>query len=496
MTGRTVKEEMSEVTGLRSKHQSNRIVRAPAKLSINERYRRLIPYMTFYYANDLATTTTERYHERNIEVQKAEIVEAGTLRPHERDPKMHYITRHNNIPLYQGNRLTQYNIASSNPSKLYYKSISPVQYHHVPKVSQNYNPVTLNTFENSGRVNYERFAPKPFKSSNVQYITPRKPHVNVYQTENVANVQYYSSEKEKSPIYKLIPYEQAPPVKIIPEIQLIETPKKSHDVSGVGKNEVYVPIRPDQHEYVNEGVYRYQLSDNIRKPPTIVSEVYYEKQPQSELVHPVVLQTGFKPISGPPAQPIETIHYDDDRDTFSVKLNNKPTVESSVQPTETTQYSHDTDTFSAELSNQQKITDSHSIDYTEHTTMPSYETVNPALYDSTNKVTLSDIIHSLQLNKSIPKQITKQNFGSSINTLLQVLNVIKAQQSDIKSTNLHPAKFETVQSTVSPTTEAEIEFQEEPYLAPVNTPSQHLDGKNHKFIFLVGQKIYDVKQNL
>lgn len=57
-----------------------------SKLSINERYRRLIPYMTFYYANDLAVPTTDNV--KDVEVEKAEIIETGEIRDDmQREPK-------------------------------------------------------------------------------------------------------------------------------------------------------------------------------------------------------------------------------------------------------------------------------------------------------------------------------------------------------------------------------------------------------------------------
>ncbi|XP_045515692.1 uncharacterized protein LOC123708823 isoform X2 [Pieris brassicae] len=110
------------------KYKTNKVIKINStKIGINERYRRLIPYMTFYYANDIATPSTvpQQDQGKSVEVDKAEIIETGNINPNQREERViNSFLRHKNIPRYQGNRLTQHNIASANPGKFYLKEIN------------------------------------------------------------------------------------------------------------------------------------------------------------------------------------------------------------------------------------------------------------------------------------------------------------------------------------------------------------------------------------
>ncbi|XP_072929221.1 uncharacterized protein [Epargyreus clarus] len=433
------------------------------RLSLNERYRRLIPYMTFYYANDAASPTEDT---KNIEVEKAQIVEAGTFNENQRQPKVIYSShRHNNIPRYQGNRLTQHNIASANPSRFYYKEV-PVLYQNSPKVSSNYNPLLLdhNVLDNQDN-NFVRFIPKQIKSPSAPF-TPinRKPAVNIYNSNDAANVQYYIFEKDPVPKYKLIPYEQTPPIKYVPEIENVDLSKK-HPPLNLPKESVYINQRPVRPQYFYDSVNT--QTPKTRKPPTIISESYYEKRP-TLLVQPVI-ESGFRPIIGSSILTTETPTY----------------VEAPTQ-------SHEAPlTSDLEQKNGTPLTNSlplKPVDNAQYQYVVEQPTQRPEENKPSNTITLADLLNSLQLNKAIPKPITRENIGSSIRTLLQVLTALKATppQNDVDPPVLStPKPFEApvipavttispVQSTLASEPE-DTDFHEEPYLAPVQTPSQHLD---------------------
>ena len=463
------KVEETTVRATRGKKQKININNNSTNLSINERYRRLIPYMTFYYANDLATPTTDNI--REVEVEKAEIVETGGVNHanHRQPKKIIYSNR--NIPRYQGNRLTQHNIASANPTKIYYKGGVPI-YQTQGKVTQNYNPllseynVLVHNDYDSGRVVHKpisKLPPGTFVSST------RKPYFNLYNEES-PNIRYYLPEKPK---YKLVPYEQTPPVKVSENDSVYDITKKPIPVPVsvlIPKEQVYLKPRPNRPHYVYDNVEVQQA--NIRKQPTIVSESYYEKQrPLHSLSQPVI-QSGFRPIFNSPQ------YFKDD------------TIYSSSLP-------------EADTNSDQRHQEAHG-----QPAPNNYEEFKPQYYqhvteqtpfkapqESSNTIPLASLLNSLQLNKSIPKPITKENVGASIRTLLQVLNVLKAvpQQNSVVTPVLStPKPFVAVKVIAKPETEAQQdpeggehqpdeELTAEPYLAPVIPPSQHLDGKLYTY---------------
>ncbi|KAJ8724468.1 hypothetical protein PYW08_015942 [Mythimna loreyi] len=429
------------------------------KLSINERYRRLIPYMTFYYANDLATPTTDNIKE--VEVEKAEIVESRGV--NHREPKK-IIYSNRNIPRYQGNRLTQHNIASSNPTKIYYKSGVPI-FQTQGKVSQNYNPllseykVLVHNDYDTGRLIQKQIP----KSPGIAFISStRKPYLNLYN-ENTPNIRYYFPEKPK---YKLVPYEQTPPVKVAENENVYDITKKPIPVPVsvlIPKEQVYLKPRPARPHYVYDNADVQQA--NIRKQPAIVSESYYEKQrPLHSLAQPVI-QSGFRPIFNSP-------QYSKDATIYSTSL---PEADSNFEPQK----------------QQEAHVQSAPINYEEF--KPQYyehvmeQTPFKVPQETSNTIPLATLLNSLQLNKSIPKPITKENVGASIRTLLQVLNVLKAvpQQDDVVAPVLStPKPFVAVEVLAKPELDAHRDPEHETapeeeltaeYLAPVNPPSQHLD---------------------
>ncbi|CAG9787258.1 unnamed protein product [Diatraea saccharalis] len=440
------------------------------KLSINERYRRLIPYMTFYYANDLVSSTTESA--KDVEVEKAEIVEAKTIQHQSefRQPKKIYYNSNRNIPLYQGNRLTQYNIASANPTKYFHKGISAT-----PQTikNSNFNPLlsdhrglSNNDFE------YERIVPKPiFKAPSAPFSPPtRRPYLNFYENEDSGNIRYYIPDKDYTPKYKLVPYEQTPPVKVAPQVENIYHVTKPLVAVPVQtpKEQVYVKPRPVRPVYVYDNI---NIPQSLagRKQPSIVSESYYEKQrPHSPVAQPVI-ESGFKPILSTPIHTTQSSLY-----------------QSSLSDTPINQF---------ESEKQQKVTViENPVEKPEEGVLnPNYfqyladqPTYKPT-YAQSNTVSLADLLNSLQINKSIPKPITRENVGASIMTLLQVLNALKSlPPSEVETPILSTPKPFIENKAVEVTTKPEVvtpisivtenpDFHDEAYLAPVNTPSQHID---------------------
>ncbi|XP_045496656.1 uncharacterized protein LOC123695019 [Colias croceus] len=422
------------------------------KIGINERYRRLIPYMTFYYANDIATPAT-RQEAKSIEVEKAHIVETGNITPNQRDERViHTFGRHKNIPRYHGNRLTQHNIASANPTKLYLKEILPAFYQPAHKPNPNYNPVPTG-FSVHGERDYDRYI-KPNKPSiSVPFAQPtRKPYLNVQQNED-ANIQYYLLEKEEATKYKLVPYEQTPPIKYLNQPDEVELNRQQYHPVVIQKESVYIKPKPTQPQYNYQNYNNQQYK--TRRPPTTISEMYYEKQtPVVPLAEPVI-EGGFRPILSSQIHATERPH-----------LTPQPYHERVPE----------FDEISEEIPNRKP-------NYQYVLEEPSYIS-KPTHNEKTNTVSLAELLNSLQINKSIPKPITKDNVSASIATLLQVLNTLKAQQNVVEAPVLStPKAFEApeVITTPSPPTPPtldspqSVEFNEEPYLAPVNTPSQHLD---------------------
>lgn len=425
------------------------------KLALNERYRRLIPYMTFYYANDIVTPTTD--NTRNVEIEKAQIVEAKDIgHSIQRQPKKIFYSSQRNIPRFQGNRLTQYNIASSNPTKIFYKNGVPV-YQSPVKVSYNTNPF-LSDVSFNAEYDQRRFIPN-------QSLT-RKPFLNLYNEES-PNIRYYYPEKEQAPKYRLVPYEQTPPYQIIPSKETLYELRKPVVVSTVlVPKELHVKPRPVRPHVV------YDNSQHIRKPPSIVSENYYEKQrPQPVAVEPVV-ESGFRPIATPPEYTTEAHIYS------STQSESPQTVfEAEKRPLQSIDPVHEEPEANIQPNYYKYVVE-----------QPQYTTKQ----DSSSQVTLASLLNSLQVNKSIPKTITKENVASSIRTLLQVLNVLKSEE--------HPSEAEgPVLSTPTPFIGPKVvlelnklsnnaashapeqsrpELNEEHYLAEVDTPSQHLDGES------------------
>ncbi|KAM3967120.1 uncharacterized protein ACR2FA_011971 [Aphomia sociella] len=468
--------------------KSRRLNNNSTKLSINERYRRLIPYMTFYYANDLVLPTTEAYNTKDVEVQKAEIIEATTIGvPNERQPKKIVFSSHRNIPRYQGNRLTQYNIASANPTKNFYKD--PTN-QNIVRVIPNNNPLLIRHPIISGNDhNYESFEQKQIiKVPSVPFTTPnRSPYVNPYNNGETPNIRYYLDEKEQSPKFKLVPYEQTPPVTVIPQIDnYYNAFKKPVPVLGI-RNQVYIkpkPIRP-QYYYDNSNI---QQTTARKQPAPAIFENYYDKRPTHPALVQPIIETGFKPIASPALISTEVPIY-----TSMSTETSLPYYGSEIRPT--TQPPLITSTVRPDTAHPK----SNYLEYSVEDVKLSSEqaTFKPILeqpiykdgpYASSNTVTLGDLINSLQLNKSIPKPITRENVGSSIRTLLQVLNALRAApiQNDVELSALStPKPFVTTELAVEMTEKPFIEkstpildegdYHEEEYLPPVKTPSQHID---------------------
>ncbi|KAL4711393.1 hypothetical protein ACJJTC_016147 [Scirpophaga incertulas] len=431
------------------------------KLSINERYRRLIPYMTFYYANDLVSPTTESYSSKNVEVEKAEIVEAKTIQqqPEPRQSKKLVYNSNHNIPLYQGNRLTQYNIASANPTKYLYKEVIPPPQN---TKNSNFNPYLSD--HRGINYEYERIVQKPmYKTHSVPFST-RKPYYNLFRDEDSSSVQYYTSEKEYTPKYKLIPYEQTPPVKVLPQNDNVyRVPKLPVSAPISNKEQVYIKPRPLRPEYTYENFHSPQTT-SARKPPAVVSETYFEnRRPQSVLIQPVI-ESGFKPIVNP------TIHTTL-APIIASEQNEKPIHHFEIQKQH------------------------HVVDITPDVPTgfkPNYyqylvdkPTVKPPQYVQTNTITLADLLNSLQLNKSIPKPITRENVGASIKTLLQVLNALKTSPQQDNAVPVSSTTKPFIEEKIIVTAKPEVvtlapivnepDFHDEPYLSDVKTPSQHID---------------------
>lgn len=456
----------SKVVETQVPYERSRNIFNSTKLSINERYRRLIPYMTFYYANDLTTSTP---HTKNFEIEKAEVVEANRLESsQERQPKRIVYSSNRNIPRYEGNRLTQYNIASANPTKVFYKDIVPV-YQTTNKQIPNYNPLLLD-YRVIANNEYEVERPQKFISRpHNTHGSTRKPYLNLYNDDNAPNIGYYLPEKDPKVSYKLVPYEQTPPIKTITQTDHYYQSRKPIPVPVlVEKDQVYLKPRLTRPQYIHENMEI--QSSAVKKQPPNPPQIHYEKQrPQSLQVEPVI-ESGFKPITDPGIFTTEAPAY-----TSTVKEKVRH-YESQKQP-----IVHVASESVVPIRN-------YKPSYYQH---PDRELIfKPYQYAPSNAMSLSSLVSILQRNKSLPKPITKENVGSSIKTLLQVLNAFKIvpQQNDVGFTILTTAKpvvalnieeiTEKTQPHVTANPISNVEdFHEEHYLAPVHTPSQHLDGK-------------------
>ncbi|KAI5646940.1 chitin binding peritrophin-A domain-containing protein [Phthorimaea operculella] len=472
---------MKEETTTKSNYDKSRTSSLnTTKLTLNERYRRLIPYMTFYYANDLSSTT-EAYN-KDVEVEKAEIVEQKMDDYDQRQPKKLYYAPQRNIPRYQGNRLTHFNIASANPTKVYYnKDGNPVTYNSA-KAPPNYH-----TFQDP-YVNDEVDQHVRFVQKTPQYTTTtRKPYLNFYSTDDSGNVQYYLGEKDQPPKYKLVPYEQTPPVKVVPQTENVYVTKKPAPVP-VQREPVYIKPRPTRPHY------NYELVQPLpRKHPVVVSESYYEKRrPVPPLTKPSqpFIEGGFKPIINPITtersiyttelpQPVQ--HYEAERPAEHYEAE-RPEHYEAERPVEVVQ--------AAPPVNSEHYRPNY-YQYVVEQPQPTYKPEpqpQQNIYVPSKTASLQDLLSSLQLNKSIPKPITRENVGSSIRTLVQVLNALKALQHNEVDTPVvlsSPKPFSSstpvavtpqpaIVDTPTPAID-DADLHEEPYLAHVNTPSQHLD---------------------
>lgn len=471
-----LKEETTTnvVTTNKSNNDKSRALANSTKLSINERYRRLIPYMTFYYANDIPTT--DAYNSKNIEVEKVEIVETKTIQSNQRQPHKIIYAPQRNIPRYQGNRLTHFNIASANPTKVYYKNDVPV-YQSAVKITPNYNPLIRDGLSNH---DHHRFIQKQvLKVPSVPFTTTRKPYLNLYSNEDARNFQYYVAEKNHVPKYKLVPYEQTP-VKVVPQTEIYESTKPLSVPVIIPKEPVYLETKPARPQYVYDNVNVQQIVP--RKQPVVVSESYYEKRrPVSALLQPIaqpMVESGFKPIVSPAITTEATIYTTSLPTPNPQFVSEKPSVQIVKPIVPETNFRPNYYQYVVEqpLYKTEQYVES----------VPAKATVN-----------LGDLLNSLQLNKSIPKPITQENVGSSIRTLLQVLNALKAMsnQNDVETPLLStPKPFipreevvkmspkSVIEITPAPVLSAPIpsDLQNEPHLAQVNTPSQHLDGELNK----------------
>ncbi|GBP05548.1 hypothetical protein EVAR_3041_1 [Eumeta japonica] len=357
-------------------------------LSLNERYRRLIPYMTFYYANDgIVTTTADPINE--IEIEK---FPPGQIRfPEQPDIRIQ------DTPLY---------------------------------------------------------------------IPPRPPLVNLYESDDNPNVRYYYSEKDPIDTFKLIPYEQTPVQVVTENINLYNGPKHIQNIPNVSPTEqVYLKPRPNRPQHLYDLVPERQPF--IKKPVLTVSDDYYNRpQPAKfELKTAPVVETGFKPIV--PQIPVQTTES-----TFLSTTTLRPVFEDDHPVL------LETVTVAPEIPISYKVPNYY-----------QYVVDNPQNTEvSRDSSTLSEILSILQKSKSLPKPVTRENLGSSIRTLLQVLSELKAAPySEAELPVLSTAKpfaappTPAVEASTKPATEVASneehrqEFHKEPYLATVNPPSQHLD---------------------
>lgn len=460
------------VTTNKSNYDKSRTLVNSTQLSINERYRRLIPYMTFYYANDIPTT--EAYNSKNVEVEKVELVEAKSVQSNPRQPHKIVYAPQRNIPRYQGNRLTHFNIASANPTKVYYKNDVPV-YKTAVKITPNYNPLIRD-----GSLNHDhlRFVQKQvLKAPSVPFTTTRKPYLNLYSNEDAGNFQFYVAEKPQVPKFKLVPYEQSS-VKIVPQTKIYESTKPISVPVLIPKEPVYLKTTPSRPQYLYDNVNAHQQVP--RKQPVVVSESYYEKRrPASAFVQPIpqpMVESGFKPIVSPAITTEATIYSTTLPPLISQFVTEKPNVPI-VEP----------------IAPERNFRPNYYKYVVEQPVYKTEQYVEPVSAKAT--VNLGDLLNSLQLNKSIPKPITQENVGSSIRTLLQVLHALKAMsnQNDVEIPFLSTPKpfvapeevVEMSPKTVIKVTPAPVlaspipyaDLQNEPHLAQVNMPSQHLDGK-------------------
>lgn len=463
-----MKLEEESVNSVEQRSQQSETL--PTTLAINERYRRLIPYITFYYANNLTTPRID--DKKEVEVEKAEILDANEFEDsNQRQQKKIINFSSRLIPRYQGNRLTQFNIALANPTRIFYKDGVP-QYQNPNKVTTNFNPllpeyVLIKSDHNTGRI-----TSKPLAKPHLIPISSlfRKPYLNIYKPEEAPNVNYYLPEKETPPKYKLVPYEQTPPVKVVSQNQNVYETKKPY--VSMPEEQVYIKPKPTRPQSFYDPIIS---PPAIKKQPVIVNDNIYEKQ---SLTVPVLIENGFKPILNPTL-------------TYNTKI---PDYAITTPPTYVTNSEHKNKNILIETSTDEPITKNEDNFY-QHTAKEN--TYKPIEYTSSNRINLAALLNSLQQNQSIPKPITRANVGSSIRTLLQALNVLKAAPKEIyhqvpvlstpkpfvPSKNIVDASYTTLDvkppNAASDSAKTEDEYiPDEPYLAPIKNPSQHIDGKN------------------
>lgn len=374
------------------------------QLPVNERYRRLIPYMTFYLANDFSSPQNDAFISK-AQLQKVAVVpQNGKLLPNQ----------YSEIPRYQGNRLSQFNIASAFPNKIIQDYLPELQQNNV-KYLQTQVPVKFNNIQSIMRAppkqvnqNYDFQRPIP---------VPVKVSSDIFNTGEIPHLQYYSNPISE-PQYKLVPYEQTPPVQV-PEfgsnddyfVPYISNNKKPIPVPvsvSSGRNEekhdLYKFTVSPQIEIVSNGVktqndYDYKL---LKK--------YVFKKP-----YEITTDTGFKPIiPTTTAEPKYT--YQTPKEVLT---QSKPESFTTRKP----QITH----FKPHPSK---------ISLTDDTPAPI--NYGPSSGDQFEQNNLAKILNSLQKSNSLPQTITADNIDSSIKALVQILNSLKESQKYIDSSSIRP----------------------------------------------------------
>ncbi|XP_077288017.1 uncharacterized protein LOC143912600 [Arctopsyche grandis] len=398
------------------------------QLPVNERYRRLIPYMTFYLANDFSSPQNDAFISK-VQLQKVAVV------PQPQNGKS--TIQYNEIPRYQGNRLSQFNIASAYPNK----------------IIQDYLPNENNNFAlNQSPLRSEaKYAPiqsimrAPPKQTNIfdfqrPIPVPVKASADIFNTGDLSHLNYYSNPlKESQQQYKLIPYEQTPPVHV-PDFD-------SNDdyyipLTGDNKKSVAIPVAvaPEYYKQTNaekyDSLYKFSVSPQVEVVSNGVQsqsedeennllKKYALKKP-SEIVIPTT-ETGFKPIfptsilttSGPKYTYItpEPYHlpqssYLSSPEAFTTR---KPTLYYKTRPTK--------------IPTSTQTTEGNSSPYINY---------GPSSGDQFEQNNLAKILKSLQKSNSLPQTITAENIGSSIKALVQILNSLKERQRYVDSSTIRP----------------------------------------------------------
>lgn len=420
------------------------------KLPVNERYRRLIPYMTFYLANDFNNPQTE-YAQK--EQPRVTVPSNGKL------ATSHY----NSIPRYQGNRLSQFNIASAYPNKI-------LQDYYPQKQISNNNNNKYNQNQQYYSQNHQ--APmqgimQPPPKQNYQYnyqpipVPVKYNPLTYYKSTEApqAQVQYYvnpDAARPKPQQFKLVPYEQTPPLQIPDPINNDDyfVPKvnpytiKSVQVPVQEKNnyqQQYYQQPISNEEYYNRNeqkeqneVYSFspaieeqsgRNSQNNQNNQVVYQPVknYSFKKPSNNFVNPIT-ESGFKPMvnkgistqqpklvyvtsTSKPYTPVEIDNqYYDDYDVST----QRPKVQYKARPTKRpvayTEYPEEYADVSPNL---------------------NYESQKQDTYEENN---LAKILKTLQNSHSLPQTLTTDNIDSSIKTLVQILNNLKNNPNYVSST--------------------------------------------------------------